>query len=156
MHVSTSSMQQKISKQFPLTRTVLGVAPVTISQPVLGTDPTNNKLTTQLAVQMPSVLAVTPALNGSADIAYSLRFEPSDNSIRMTQVEVRRVDLHDSENRSISQINKLLQQAGQKWLQDYSVYKLTDSDLAKVKQYNYHPAGIQVKADGIDVQLVPN
>lgn len=156
VHLSTSQMQKKLDARFPLTRNILGIAPVTISKPVLGTEPLNNKITTKLAVDAPSVLTLTPAINGHIDIAYSLRLEPSDNTIRMTQVEVRKVDLRDTAGRSMASINDVVQQAGQKWLQDYTVYTLTEADLTKIREYNYKPANLVVKSDGVDLELERN
>lgn len=153
--VSAGKLQDKLDKRFPMERKLLGLVAVTISNPRLSFDPAANRIGTRLQLAVPSVMALTPAMNGTVDVAYGLRYEPADNSVRMTQVQIRSVDLKDAQGRSNAQVNSTLARLGENLFQDYTLYKLTPDDLARASQYHYVPSGITVKNNGLDVLLAP-
>ncbi len=155
IYVDGDKLQQKLAARFPVTRTVLGIAPVTISQPQLRFDAGANKLGTRLQLAVPAMFGLTPELQGPVDVSYNLRYETSDNSVRMTNVQVLSVDMKDMQGHSHARVNSMLSRAGEQFLQDYTLYKLTDADLAKARHYNYIPSGITVKRKGVDVELAP-
>ena len=104
---------------------------------------------------IPAVFGLMPAMKGNVDLAYGLRYEPSDHSVRMTNVEVKSVDLKDEKGQGNSRANNALAMVGEQMFQDYTLYKFTASDLEKASKYQYTPTTITVKRNGVDVLLVP-
>lgn len=155
VYLDGSKLQQKLDSRFPMDKRLLGMIDVTVSNPRLSFDPAANKLGTRLTLATPAIFGLMPALKGNVDLAYGLRYEASDNSVRMTQVEVKSVDLRDDRGQGNSRANSALAKVGEQMFQDYTLYKLTPSDLAKAAKYNYIPSAITVKRNGIDVLLVP-
>lgn len=155
LFIDQARLQQRLDSRFPLNKAFLGLLNVTISQPRLRFDTSANRLGTTLNLTAPPMLGLTPALNGTLDLSYALRYEPADHSVRMRDVQVHSVNLKDSQGRSNSRVNSALSLVGQQLLQDFTLYKLTDADLAKAAQYQYVPVGISVKHNGLAVLLTP-
>ena len=153
--IDGSKLQQKLDTRFPVDKRLLGMFDVTVSNPRLSFDPAANKLGTRLTLATPAVFGLMPAMKGNVDLAYGLRFEPSDNSVRMTNVEVKSVDLKDEKGQGNSRANNALAMVGEQMFQDYTLYKFTASDLEKASKYQYTPTTITVKRNGVDVLLVP-
>ncbi len=153
--IDGSKLQQKLDTRFPVNKRLLGMFDVTVSNPHLSFDPAANKLGTRLTLATPAMFGLMPAMKGNVDLAYGLRYEPSDHSVRMTQVEVKSVDLKDDKGQGNSRANNALAMLGEQMFQDYTLYKFTAADLEKASKYKYTPTTITVKRNGVDVLLVP-
>ena len=89
------------------------------------------------------------------DLRYGLRFEPSDNSVRITDLRVQAIDLRDPAGRSQPRISQAVSLLGEQLFSDYSVYQLSASDLAKARQLRLKPGKVTVKRNGLEIELLP-
>jgi hypothetical protein len=90
------------------------------------------------------------------DMSYGLRFEPSDNSIRMADVKVSKLDVPGVPEQFQVAVNKLGGLLAEKLLSDYSLYKLTAADLqSEVKGWGYKPGKFSIANNGLNIAIDP-
>src|ERR1700761_5027077 len=90
--ISESQLSVLMARQFPMERKVMEVIDLNITNPVLTLMPQANRVGTELDVTAIDRLFGSTAL-GHVKLDYSLRFQPSDHTIRMTEVRVRALSL---------------------------------------------------------------
>ena len=88
--VSLAQMQQAVAKRFPRRYPVQGLLDLDLQTPRLHLLPEQNRLRAEMAVA-----AAGPALNrvhqGSFDVDFALRYEPSDRTLRAHQLRLARL-----------------------------------------------------------------
>lgn len=160
INLSQERLLQLISSQFPFNNRMLEVLEVAVSKPRVQLDPQNNRIQTGLDVNVaPRGLAgaITQRnLSGVLDMSYGLRFEPSDNSIRMADVKVSKLDVPGVPEQFQVAVNKLGGLLAEKLLSDYSLYKLTAADLqSEVKGWGYKPGKFSIANNGLNIAIDP-
>ena len=148
-------LQRKLAARFPMQQRLLGMAEITLRHPRLRFHPDTNQIGTRVQVDVPSVFGITPTLSGTVDLRYGLRFEPSDNSVRITDLRVQAIDLRDPAGRSQLRISQAVSLLGEQLFSDYSVYQLSASDLAKARQLRLKPGKVTAKRNGLEIELLP-
>jgi hypothetical protein len=160
INLSQERLLQLISSQFPFNNRMLEVLEVAVSKPRVQLDPQNNRIQTGLDVNVaPRGLAgaITQRnFSGVLDMSYGLRFEPSDNSIRMADVKVSKLDVPGVPEQFQVAVNKLGGLLAEKLLSDYSLYKLTAADLqSEVKGWGYKPGKFSIANNGLNIAIDP-
>ena len=148
-------LQRKLAARFPMQQRLLG-AEITLRNPRLSFLPDSNQIGTRVQADVPSVFGLTPALSGPVDLRYGLRYEPTDNSVRITDLRVQTIDLRDPAGRSQPRINQAVSLLGEQLFSDYNVYQLTESDLAKARQLRLKPGKVTVRRSGLEIELLPS
>ena len=160
INLSQERLLQLISSQFPFNNRMLEILDVAVSKPRLQLDPLNNRIQTGLDVNVaPRGLAgaITQRnFSGVLDMSYGLRFEPSDNSIRMNDVKVSKLDVPGVPEQFQVAVNKLGGMLAERLLSDYSLYKLTAADLqSEVKGWGYKPGKFSIANNGLNIAIDP-
>jgi hypothetical protein len=160
INLSQERLFQLISSQFPFNNRMLEVLEVAVSKPRVQLDPLNNRIQTGLDVNVaPRGLAgalTQRNFSGVLDMSYGLRFEPSDNSIRMADVKVSKLDVPGVPEQFQVAVNKLGGLLAEKLLSDYSLYKLTAADLqSEVKGWGYKPGKFSIANNGLNIAIDP-
>jgi hypothetical protein len=160
INLSQERLLQLISSQFPFNNRMLEVLEVGVSKPRVQLDALNNRIQTGLDVNVaPRGLAgaITQRnFSGVLDMSYGLRFEPSDNSIRMADVKVSKLDVPGVPEQFQTAVNKLGGLLAEKLLSDYSLYKLTAADLqSEVKGWGYKPGKFSIANNGLNIAIDP-
>jgi hypothetical protein len=97
INLSEARLQQLINSQFPFNNRMLDILEVTLSSPRISLDPASNRINTGMDVGVAArglgALLTQRDMRGAIDLSYGLRFEPSDNSVRMTDVRVGKLDI---------------------------------------------------------------
>jgi hypothetical protein len=160
INLSQERLFQLISSQFPFNNRMLEVLEVAVSKPRVQLDPQNNRIQTGLDVNVaPRGLAgalTQRNFSGVLDMSYGLRFEPSDNSIRMADVKVSKLDVPGVPEQFQVAVNKLGGLLAEKLLSDYSLYKLTAADLqSEVKGWGYKPGKFSIANNGLNIAIDP-
>ena len=160
INLSQERLLQLISSQFPFNNRMLEVLEVAVSKPRVQLDPLNNRIQTGLDVNVaPRGLAgalTQRNFSGVLDMSYGLRFEPSDNSIRMADVKVSKLDVPGVPEQFQTAVNKLGGLLAEKLLSDYSLYKLTAADLqSEVKGWGFKPGKFSIANNGLNIAIDP-
>lgn len=157
--VSEERLVQAIASQFPFDSTLLEVLDVVVSTPRITLDPAANRIHTSLdlSVAPNSILGllVDKTYRGAIDMSYGLRFEPSDNSVRMTDVRVSRLVVDGAPEKLRRPIERLGQPLAQRLLKDFALYRLRPEDLQASEGWGYRPGSFRVVPGGLAITLDP-
>ena len=115
--------------------------------------PDQNRLRAEMAVA-----AAGPALNrvhqGSFDVDFALRYEPSDRTLRAHQLRLARLTFPTLPARATEMINLYAPTLADQSLREVVVHELTAQDLRAVDAMGMQPGAITVTSTGLVVGLV--
>ena len=159
VHVSEAKLQQLIGSEFPYNSRVLDVLDVLLSNPRMKLDAANNRINTGLDLSVTprgvATLLANKDLKGALEMNYGLRFEPTDNSVRMTDVRVKSLEINGATAQLQSLVNQLGSALAERVFKDYSLYKLSEKDRSATKGWGYKPGAFTVGSDGLKITLDP-
>jgi hypothetical protein len=157
--VSETKLQQLISGQFPFNSKMLEVLDVGVSSPKISFDAANNRINTSLDLNVVGSgivgLLIKREYKGGLDLSYGLRFEPSDNSVRMTDVKVGRLNVEGAPELMERPISRLGVALAQKLLSEQVLYKVSAQDLEAAKGWGYKPGAFKIAPGGLAITLDP-
>jgi hypothetical protein len=157
--ISESKLQQLISGQFPFNSKMLEVLDVGVSSPKISFDAANNRINTSLDLNVAGSgivgLLTKREYKGGIDLSYGLRFEPSDNSVRMTDVKVGRLNVDGAPELMERPISRLGVALAQKLLSDQVLYKVSAQDMEAAKGWGYKPGAFKIASGGLAITLDP-
>ena len=92
---------------------------------------------------------------GGLDLSYGLRFEPSDNSVRMTEVKLNKLSVDGAPDLMEQPLSRLGAALAQKLLADQVLYKVSDKDMEAAKDWGYKPGAFKIAPAGLSITLDP-
>jgi hypothetical protein len=157
--VSDSKLMQLISGQFPFNSKMLEVLDVGVSSPKISFDAANNRINTSLDLNVAGSgivgLLTKREYKGGIDLSYGLRFEPSDNSVRMTDVKVGKFSVDGAPELMERPLSRLGVALAQKLLAEQVLYKVSAQDLEAAKGWGYKPGAFKIAPGGLAITLDP-
>jgi hypothetical protein len=157
--VSEAKLQQLISGQFPFNSKMLEVLDVGVSSPKIRLDAANNRIHTSLDVNVAGSgivgLLAQREYKGALDLSYGLRFEPSDNSVRMTDVKLGKLQMNGAPDLMERPLSRLGVALAQKLLSEQVLYKVSAQDLEAAKGWGYKPSAFKIAPGGLAISLDP-
>ena len=168
-----------IARSFPITRRVLEVIDVQMLAPRLRLLPAQNRLAVDLTVASQERLFGKTG-RGQLVFVSALRFEPSDASVRLTQVRVQQLNLDmgsallegvvaavapgyppDAAAATPTSPPPPLSGAGarigtalaERALEDLSIYRVPAERLASLRQLGLQPGAVTITARGVEITL---
>ena len=159
LNISQERLMQLIAGQFPFNSKMLEVLDVGVSSPQISFDAANNRINTSLALNVAGSgiagLLTQREYKGGMDLSYGLRFEPSDNSVRMTDVKLNKLNVDGAPDLMQRPISRLGVALAQRLLSDLPLYKISAQDLEAAKGWGYKPGAFKVGATGLAITLDP-
>ena len=152
--VSQVQLLALIAQRFPFNGRVAELLDVQVLSPRLKLLPESNRIATELDIRLSESL-LRSAFQGSLAMDYSLRFEPSDNSIRLADVKVSRLHFTGVPDRFAPLLNSLAPFLAERLLNDFSLHQINPQDLRPVAGWAYLPGEFKVTAEGLAVTLLP-
>jgi hypothetical protein len=157
--ISEVKLQQLINGQFPFNSKMLEVLDVGVSSPKISFDAANNRINTSLDLNVAGSgiagLLIKREYKGSMDLSYGLRFEPSDNSVRMTDVKLGKFSVDGAPDLMERPIARLGSALAQKLLSEQVLYKVSAQDLEAAKGWGYKPGAFKIAPGGLAITLDP-
>lgn len=92
LHYTREQLNAMLARSFPLTRSVAGLAEMSLQAPRVGFLPQSNRLSTGLDVQLAERLSGRRA-GGGMDLDYGLGLDLKEGAVRLKDVQVRRLAL---------------------------------------------------------------
>ncbi len=154
--VSQARLQELIARRFPVKKRLLEAIDITVDLPRLTLRPESNRISVELALIAGNAGAATSNMTGSLRVTEGLRFEPSDNTVRMVDVQVERfvIDgLPPVWQRELDRVGKPLAKA---LLDDAVLYALRPQDIAGLEDFGVRPGDLRVTDSGLRISLLPN
>ena len=152
--VSQAQLLELIAKRFPINERVAELLDLQALAPRIKLLPDSNRIATELDLNFSERL-LRSAFQGSLSMDYGLRFEPSDNSIRMTDVKVRSFQFAGVPERYQPLVNGLAPFLAERLLNDFSLHQISAKDLNATNGWGYAPGGFQVTPQGLSISLTP-
>ena len=155
VEVTQTQLQQLMERQFPIERRYLELLDVRIAAPQLALRPAENRLATEVEVRVTDRIFKVEH-RGSIALNYGLRFEPGDNSIRLTNVRVDRLDVDGAPALLRQQLDRAAVQWAEQSLNERPLYTLRPKDVEAVQGRGYRPTDIRVTPTGLVITLMPD
>ena len=151
--LSQADLQAAIDRQFPHQRRILEVIEINVARPTLRLLPEANRIATDLDLAASERIGGR-SVRGSLSLDYALRYEPSDASVRLTQVRVQEAKLDMGSgplSPSGARIGALL---AERLLDDLVVYRADAERLKLIQRAGITAAQIAVTARGVEIRFV--
>ncbi|HET7866792.1 MAG TPA: hypothetical protein VFL86_20510 [Burkholderiaceae bacterium] len=154
IEVSQEQLLAQVSGQFPFNRRMLDFFEVTVSAPRLTMLPQENRVATELDVDTGRTL-LTDGFKGRLTLSYGLRYEPSDQSVRLAEVRLDRFELEGVPDALKTRTGRLGSLLAEELLSGFTVYRFKPEDLNRALGLGYKPGGIHVTGRGVALTLEP-
>ena len=154
VEIPQAQIEELLSRRFPLNQRVLEIFDVAVSAPRLRLLPESNRIVSEFDIV--STERLLRAQNrGVLALSYGLRFEPSDNTVRVTGVRVERLQLDGVPallQRPFERIGTLV---AEQRLDDQVIHTLRPKDVEAVQGRGYRPSELRVTPRGVAITLLP-
>lgn len=152
--ISESQLTLLMARQFPMQRKVMEVIDLDISNPVLTLIPQSNRVGTELDVSAVDRLFGSSA-TGHVKLDYGLRFQPSDHTIRMTQVRVRDLTLSSGSSNLRGAAQRIGGLVAENALENLVVYRMRPSQADEMDRLDLVASPITVTPQGLHMTVAP-
>ena len=154
VYISESQLTVLMARQFPMERKVMEVIDLNITNPVLTLMPQDNRIGTELDVTAIDRLFGSTAL-GHVKVDYGLRFQPSDHTIRMTQVRVRELSLSSGSNNLHGAAQRIGGLVAENALENLVLYRMKPAQADEMDRLNLVASPIVVTPSGLHMTVAP-
>ncbi len=155
VEVSQARLQELIARRFPIDKRVLNAIDVTVDSPRLTMQPESNRVAIEVALRAGSEGVVSAQVNGSLLVSEGLRFEPSDNTVRLVDVRVERFAIDGLPGNWQHQLDRLGKPLAKALLDEQVLYALRPKDIATLEARGMRPGDLRVTATGLSITLLP-
>jgi hypothetical protein len=153
VEISQERLQALVAQRFPVDRRVLDAIDLTVDSPRVLLQPERNRIAVELALRAntgPGRLA------GSLLVSEALRFEPSDNTVRLVDVEVERFAIDGLPSAWQRQLDRFGRPLAKALLEDQVLYTLRPKDVAALAGRGVRPGDLRVTRTGVEITLAPS
>lgn len=149
-----ADLNRLLAKNFPQQRRALEILELTIDVPRVSLLPQSNRLATEFDVSATERLSAR-SYAGQLALDYALRYDEARQSVRMTDVRVRRLQFDGAGERLQPLVERLGGLLAEQVLADAVVYRFRPEDLARGGARGLQPGAVTVTARGVEITLVP-
>lgn len=150
--LSKQELETAIASQFPRKLRYMEIFDVTLSNPRLGMDAANNRLTTVVDAQVANPLLLARPVNAALTMSSGFRYDPATRSLRLDAPRVENVDSKDVPPQYAQQLTALGNAAADQLLRDYAVYTFKPEQL-EMNGKRFEPGRITVEKDAVKVEI---
>jgi hypothetical protein len=148
--LSESELERLLQRSFPLERQLLDVFVVTVDTPRLRLRPESNRLAAELDVRARDRL-FAGRWQGRCSFEAALRWEPRDQTLRLTQVRVQDLALDNPASPVRSTTERIGAALAERVLEDLNIYRLPPERADKLRQAGYVPGAVTVTSRGVEI-----
>lgn len=152
--LSLEQMQDKVSARFPRRYPLAGLAELSLQAPRLTLRPEQNRLNVVMALEATGAV-LRRAHTGSLDVDFGLRYEPADQTLRATDLQVRALQIDGLPPPVAQVLGGLGPALAQQALREVVLHPLQPRDLAAMDRMGVQPGRITVTARGLEIELIP-
>ena len=152
--ISREQLLAKLSKQFPLRKTLAEIFEVEASAPRLQLQPDANRVAAEFDIKATDRL-FGRHYQGTVGVSFGMRYEAQDRTIRLNQVTIDKLAIAGLSEAMQQQWTKLGGMLAQEKLQDYPIHQFKPEELREVDRRGYQVEDLRVTAAGLSVKLVP-
>ena len=153
--VSERRLLDLISRQFPLKKRYLELFEIELSDPSLRLMPEENRIGTRLNFTANSPLNRSLPWTGQMALSYGLRYEASDQTVRLDSVRLDGFDLEGVPRAYVKPLRGAGTHVAENLMQNLVVHQFKAKDLRSVEGLGYQPGMLTVVPGGLRLQLDP-
>ncbi len=154
VNVSAERLQQAIAERFPIKQRLADVLELEVLPPRVSLLPASNRLATDIDLNVADRL-MGGRYSGTIALDFGLRFESSDNTIRMTGARVNRVSMAGVPEPYQTAITRNVPRLAERLFDNRVLHQFSEKDLSLVNGLGLEPGEISVTPEGLKVTLVP-
>lgn len=152
--LSAAEVQTLLARQFPRQQRLMELLDVSLANPVVRLVPERNRMATTMDLQASERLSGR-ALRGSLALDHSLRFEPSDATVRLANVKVEDMKLELAGTPLSGQAARLGAMLAERALDDFVIYRVSDEKRQTMARAGVNNADVAVTPRGIELRFMP-
>ena len=152
--IPQATLQQAIAKRFPYRQSLGDLLEMQVQTPRLSLLPERNRIATVLDLALSGRL-MGDAYSGTIGMDYGLRFEPRDNTIRMTNVQVTSLNLDGVPAPYQGVVQRYAPRLAEQLFDDFPLHRISAKDMARASDWGYELGGFKVTREGLQVTLNP-
>ena len=153
IEIPLSRLQQSIQKKFPYTERYFSLLDVTLSNPVLSTQPAADRMLIALDAQVLPPLIKTP-WQGELLVSGSLRIDPARRVVLLTEPRLENIKLDAATGSYTSRVARLGKQLAEDLIGEAVLYTFAP-DAFVVAGKRFVPTGITTRKDSLVVSFEP-
>lgn len=153
--ISEAKLAQAIAGQFPFNNRYMELFDVSLASPRVRLIPAENRIGTELGYSIGALLLGSRQMQGTLNLSYGLRFEPSDGTVRLADVRVEGFEVPGVPSAYASRANRLGGLLAENLLRDFVIHRVQPEDLRLAQGWGYQPGAVQVVPGGLQLQLDP-
>jgi hypothetical protein len=150
--LTTDEIERLVQRQFPMDKRMLEIFDVNVKAPRISLLPERNRLGAVVDMRAKSILFVG-SWSGQLKFDSALRWEPTDQSVRLSQVRVQDLAIDNTDALTRSAAERMGAAVAERMLEDMSLYTLPAERAAQMQALGLRPAGVNVTSRGIQVQF---
>lgn len=147
-------LQRLVDKSFPIDRRLLDVLDVSVSTPKLHLLADRNRIGTELTISTRDRL-FGGSWQGRLQLDSALRWEASDQTVRLSKVQVHDFRLDGGGSLARSQAERLGAVLAEKVLEESVLYRLPRERAATLQRQGVVPASLAVTRRGVEITFQP-
>lgn len=153
IEIPLSRLQQSVQKKFPYTERYFSLLDVTLSNPVLSTQPAADRMLIALDAQVLPPLIKTP-WQGELLVSGSLRIDPARRVVLLTEPRLENIKLDAATGSYTSRVARLGKQLAEDLIGETVLYTFAP-DAFVVAGKRFVPTGITTRKDSLVVSFEP-
>ena len=153
IEIPLSRLQKSIEKKFPYTERYFSLLDVTLSNPVLSTQPAADRMLIALDAQVLPPLIKTP-WQGELLVSGSLRIDPVRRVVLLTEPRLENIKLDAATGSYTSRVARLGKQLAEDLIGETVLYTFAP-DAFVVAGKRFVPTGITTRKDSLVVSFEP-
>lgn len=152
--LSAQRLNELLARQTPYTRSIAGLAELSLTAPRLTLLPASNRLATGFDLALAERLTGA-RYTGGLDLDYGLRFDAAQGAIRMADARVNRLVIDQLPPRQQQLVAQYAPRLAEHLLADLVIYRFPAEQLAMARNLGLGVGALRVLPEGLQVELQP-
>lgn len=152
--ISQAQLQRAIDHRFPYRRSLGDLLELQLQAPRLSLLPQRNRLATALDLTLSGQL-LNDVYTGTLVMDYDLRFEPSDDTIRMAHVQVTSLNLEGIPVPYQDLVQQYAPRLAEQLLDEFPLHRISAKTMARANALGYELGAFKVTPEGLEVTVIP-
>jgi len=149
--LSEAEIARRIEQRFPYDKRLLDILDVRVDAPRVRLLPQRNRVATELDIQASERL-FGRSLHGTLALDYALRYDERDQSVKLADVRVERLDIEGLAQPLAARLAPLL---AEPLLKDLPLHRFKPEDLQTAARLGLRPGTVTVTERGVEITLEP-
>ena len=154
LQVSTAELERKLRERMPLRQSLAGLLDLNATLQGLRMLPEQDRIAAEMSFSTSGPL-LGQAWQGSMELLFGLRYEPTDHSLRAHQLALNSLQLPGLSGRRAELLQTALGTLSRQLADEVVLHRLAPRDLDRLQDLGLRPGAVTVTPQGLELGLVP-